>query len=185
MAVKQLPEAERTAIDGTHVLHLPVERDERGSLAELIRNEWFEPVAIVQWNVVTSAAGALRGVHWHNLHHDVISPVHGRLLVGLADLRRDSPTERATTVLELDATDASAIVVPPGVAHGLMSAESTVTMYGVSRYWDGEDELEVRWDDPELGIAWPAFARPPRLSARDAAAPQLADAGPLPPWRGD
>ena len=40
------------------------------------------------------------------------------------------------------------------------------------------DEIAVRWNDPAIGIAWGVDA--PELSARDAAAPLLADVPTLP-----
>jgi len=33
----------------------------------------------------------------------------------------------------------------------------------------------VRWDDPDLAIAWPDLGEAPRLSAKDAAAASLRD----------
>jgi len=50
----------------------------------------------------------------------------------------------------------SEIVIYPGVGHGFFSADASVVMYGVSRYWDPDDELACNWADPELGIEWPA-----------------------------
>lgn len=48
-------------------------------------------------------------------------------------------------------------------------------LYKVSAPYDARSERAVRWDDPAIGIAWPlAPGQVPRLSARDAAAPPLA-----------
>jgi dTDP-4-dehydrorhamnose 3,5-epimerase len=44
-------------------------------------------------------------------------------------------------------------------------------LLGVSHDFDPADELGVRWDDPELGIPWPADRAV--LSPRDAALPSL------------
>ncbi len=121
-------------------------------------------------------------MHWHNVHHDLISPVHGRLLLGLSDIRRGSPTDGETVLLELAGDEPGAALVPPGVAHGMYSPDGSVVMYGVSRYWDPADEFGVRWDDPELGLPWPGSCADPVLSERDRGLPSLSDAGPLPFW---
>lgn len=184
MLVERGPAVEPTAIEGARILRLHSTRDQRGSLFELIRAEWIDDAEFVQWNVVTSQAGVLRGVHWHNRHHDLIGPVHGELAIGLADLRRGSPSEAATAVLTVSADEPAAVLVPPGVAHGFYSPVPTVVMYGVSRYWDPDDEFSVRWDDPALGLAWPRMAGQPVLSERDATAPLLASAAGTPDWAG-
>ena len=74
-------------------------------------------------------------------------------------------------------------MIPAGVGHGFFSAEASVVMYGVSKYWDPEDELGVRWDDPALGIAWPPEAAYALVSGRDAGFPTLAEAGERLNWQ--
>jgi dTDP-4-dehydrorhamnose 3,5-epimerase len=44
----------------------------------------------------------------------------------------------------------------------------------VDRYFDGSDEWGIAWNDPELGIDWPATD--PVLSERDRNNPGLAEA---------
>ena len=131
----------------------------------------------MQWNAITNRPGSLRGVHWHNAHADFIAPVHGSVLVAAIDLRIGSPTEGRAELAMLDAAEPRAIVIPPGVGHGFFSAEASVVMYGVSKYWDPDDELGVRWDDPALGIPWPPEASGALVSGRDAGFPTLAEAG--------
>lgn len=169
------PRRIRTAIADTYVLESSAFGDERGWVGELVRRNWIPGVELVQWNIVQSVAGTLRGMHWHERHHDLIAPVAGTVLVGLADLRSESPTGRATELLELDASRPAGVVVPPGVAHGLYSREPTTLLYAVSRYWDGEDEFGVAFDDPELGLAWPCDRDEVILSERDRVMPRLAD----------
>jgi dTDP-4-dehydrorhamnose 3,5-epimerase len=176
------PGAGVPSIEGTRVLRPTLNADERGSVLELCRAVWLEPVELVQWNVVTSVPGTIRGLHWHNRHHDFISPVHGRVLVALADLRAGSPTEHVTTLLDLSADEPAAVLVPPGVAHGLQSPGHSVVMYAVSRYWDPADEFGVRFDDPTIGIPWLDTPGAHVTSARDRDLPRLRDAGRPPSW---
>jgi dTDP-4-dehydrorhamnose 3,5-epimerase len=168
-----------TSIVDAYVLEPPVRADERGWVGELVRQSWLSGVELVQWNIVSSVARTLRGMHWHEQHHDLISPVAGRVLVGLADLREGSKTHRVTELLELDASRPAAIVIPPGVAHGLYSREPTTLLYAVSRYWDPADEFGVAFDDPELGVAWPCGRDDVVLSQRDRALPLLTSASSL------
>ncbi len=49
-------------------------------------------------------------------------------------------------------------------------------LYKTTDYWFKDHERAVRWDDPALGIEWPAIGGTPLLSPKDAAAPLLRDA---------
>jgi dTDP-4-dehydrorhamnose 3,5-epimerase len=178
------PRSIELPIAGVEVLDLPSEQDARGALVELCRASWVEPDEPVQWNAITNRPGSLRGVHWHNAHADFIAPVHGSVLVAAVDLRIGSPTEGRAELIVLDAAEPRAIMIPPGVGHGFFSAEASVVMYGVSAYWDPDDEFGVRWDDPALGIAWPAGTARALVSGRDAGFPTLPDAGQRLTWHG-
>jgi dTDP-4-dehydrorhamnose 3,5-epimerase len=156
---------------GVELHELLMHTDERGSFTEIFREEWGVGVRPVQWNAVRSAASVLRGVHVHVRHADYLTVVDGRALVGLRDLRRDSPTANSTATVELRGDGMAAITIPPGVAHGFLFLEDSLHIYAVSHYWSVDDELGCRADDPDLEIEWPPG--PFHLSERDAAAPPL------------
>ena len=154
----------------------PLDRhaDDRGSFLEMYRVSWFQDRSpALQWNLVRSRAGTLRGVHVHVVHSDFWLLVEGVATVGLCDLRRHSPTFRLAVDLPVRAGDPVLVVIPRGVAHGFLFHQPSLHVYSVTSYWDPADELGCRWDDPDLGIQWPAGA-PPTLSDRDQAAPSLA-----------
>lgn len=150
------------AIPGVALRALQPNRDARGQLTEVFRASWPEAVAARQWSVIRSQAGTLRGVHLHHRHSDWIALLAGRLLLGLRDCR-DGP--QATALLELAADQPLGLRIPPGVAHGFLHLEPCLMLLGVDDYWDAGDELACRWDDPALGIPWPAVE--PQLSGRD------------------
>ena len=157
--------------------------DDRGTFIELYREEWETGVAPIQWNVVHSEAGVLRGVHVHPRHDDYLTIVRGRSTVGLRDLRQDSPTEGAAACVELSAERPTAISIPHGVAHGFYFHEPSTHVYAVSHYWDMTDELGCRWDDPALEIPWPQ--QQAHISPRDRELPSLEILrGELEAWRG-
>ena len=158
-------------IAGVRVCALDMHVDHRGVFTELFREEWGLGVAPVQWNVVSSVAHTLRGVHVHIHHTDYLAVVRGRSVVGLADLRRSSPTYRQALVLEVDGALLEAVVIPPGVAHGFYFPTDAIHIYAVSHYWNEVDELGCRWDDPDLGLDWEV--RAPILSETDTAAGPL------------
>lgn len=158
---------------GVALRPLQMNRDSRGSFTELFRNEWETGIRPVQWNAVSSRAGTLRGVHLHVRHDDYLVTLKGRVSAGLRDLRRHSPTEGLSTVVELSEDPLTALLIPHGVAHGFYFHEPSLHLYAVTTYWDTADELACRWDDPGLEIDWPA--EPEHVSERDATASSLAE----------
>ena len=156
--------------EGVEIRSLEPHDDDRGRFTEIHRDSWMSGDRPVQWNLVRSTEGVLRGVHVHRHHGDVLTVAAGQLVLGLVDLRSGTP-ERATT-LTLDAEKPQLVSIPPGVAHGFWFPTASIHVYAVSDYFNPADELGCRWDDPGLGIPWsPDDAR---ISDRDAALPPLA-----------
>jgi dTDP-4-dehydrorhamnose 3,5-epimerase len=156
------------------VLHqLTLHEDTRGSLVEIYRQAWQAGCEAVQFNAVTSRPGVLRGVHVHVHRADHLVMVAGKMTLGVHDLRLWSPTAQMSCMIELDAKEPVAAIIPTGVAHGFFFAEPAVLIYGASDYWNATDEIACRWDAKELGFDWPV--RDPILSARDAAAGTYAE----------
>jgi dTDP-4-dehydrorhamnose 3,5-epimerase len=83
--VGTLPSGVRT-IDLTCLVH------DRGSLTEIYRQDWWLHGPARQWNLVTSPAGVLRGIHVHLQSAEFYALVAGKALVGYRDVRPDSPT---------------------------------------------------------------------------------------------
>lgn len=158
---------------GVRVRTLTMHPDDRGVFTEVYRREWDTGVDPVQWNMVRSEAGALRGVHVHPRHTDYLMIISGSANVGLRDLRRGSATEGLSTLMPVSGDQLTALTIPRGVAHGFLFHEPSIHLYAVSHYWDTADELACHWSDPALGIEWPAT--PTLVSTRDQAAGSLSD----------
>jgi dTDP-4-dehydrorhamnose 3,5-epimerase len=160
---------------------LTAHSDERGLVAEIFRADWPMGVAPVQWAMITSEAGVMRGVHVHVRHDDHFVLLQGAVCVGLHDLRPGSPSAGRAGLLELRGAGPAALAIPHGVAHGFLFHAPSIFVLGASDYYDLADELGCHWRDPELGLAWPVDSA--QLSARDAALPPLRDiVGHIPPW---
>jgi dTDP-4-dehydrorhamnose 3,5-epimerase len=57
-----------------------------------------------------------------------------------------------------------------------VTSDSADFLYKTTAYYAPQAERSVRWDDPAIGIEWPLPGGAPTLSAKDAAAPSLAEA---------
>jgi dTDP-4-dehydrorhamnose 3,5-epimerase len=166
--------------------------DSRGAFRELWRASTFPALThaatgapadaeprFVQANLSSSAAGVLRGLHYHRRQLDYWIVASGRAFVALVDVR---PAERGDGPAIVETRELAAdewVVIPTGVAHGFLAVEPLDMLYLVTNEYDGADELGFAWDDPAVGVPWPAVAAPPDgrpiLSDRDRTNPSLAE----------
>jgi dTDP-4-dehydrorhamnose 3,5-epimerase len=161
---------------GVRLVDLVVHADDRGAFTETFRRSWLPDAAasIVQANLSLSRAGVVRGMHFHRAQADYWVFLEGKVFVALFDVRAGSPTAGALETLAIDTAEARrGIFIPPGVAHGFYAITDVSLQYMVDAYYTGDDEHGFAWDDPEAAVPWPIER--PVLSARDAAAPPLAE----------
>jgi dTDP-4-dehydrorhamnose 3,5-epimerase len=127
----------------------------------------------------TSAAGVLRGLHYHRSQLDYWVVSSGRAFVALVDVRPVIAGRGAAVVDTRELVADEWVVIPAGVAHGFLALEPLDMIYLVTNEFDGSDELGFAWDDPAVGVPWPAVdATPdgrPILSDRDRSNPSLAE----------
>ncbi len=163
---------DRAGIHGVAERPLQPIADERGTLVELYRSAWTPEFAPVQWNLVRNRSNALRGFHCHVRHTDLLAIVDGTMVLGLKDLRVDSPTHQRSQRLTMT-PETGLVMIPPGVGHGFYFTEPTTLLNAVSHEWSKDDELGCRWDDPDLGLDW--GCADPIISERDTSAGTLSE----------
>jgi dTDP-4-dehydrorhamnose 3,5-epimerase len=174
---------EPTAVPGVLVIEPAVHRDARGFFLETWRAERYAAAGVaaefVQDNYSRSTRGTLRGLHYQ------VAEVQGKLVrcsVGevydvAVDLRRGSPTYGRWVGTTLSDRDQRQLWIPPGCAHGFyVTSETADVAYKCTAPYAPEHERVIRWDDPDLAIAWPLRGGAPTLSARDAAGLAFRDA---------
>lgn len=180
---------QRTSIEGVLVLEPEVFRDERGFFMESYNQKRFDaavgsPVRFVQDNHSRSTRGVLRGLHYQlppKAQAKLVRVTRGAIFSVAVDLRRQSPSFGRWVGIELSEDNRLQLWIPAGFAHGFMAISDLADcVYKTTDVYARQAERSLRWDDPALGISWPALGGPPLLSARDAAAPQLADRPDLP-----
>lgn len=162
--------------------------DQRGSFREVWRDSQFPQLTadltggqgarFSQANVSTSDGGVLRGLHYHRRQLDHWIVLEGRAFVALVDIR---PALRATPpIVETREVDPdTTVTIPAGVAHGFLALSPLTLLYLVTNEYDGSDELGFAWNDPWVGVPWPARIPTPDgrpiLSGRDQRNPPLAE----------
>ena len=170
-----------TAVAGCHIVDVEPVEDERGffartSCAEEFSRRGLNP-RVAQCSVsYNGAAGVLRGLHYQAHPHEeakLVRCTRGAVFDVAVDLRPGSPTYRSWTGLELTAENYRALYIPEGCAHGFLTlVPATELVYQISTPYRPELSRGVRWDDPTIGIAWPAMPEM-TISDRDRALPLL------------
>ena len=173
-----------TDIDGVLILEPKVFGDERGFFVESFNQKAFNEavqaeINFVQDNHSRSARGVLRGLHFQREPHSqgkLVRVTQGRVFDVVVDIREDSPTKGGWLGLDLEAAEHKQVWIPPGLAHGfLVLSETADFLYKTTDYYVPSSEGCIRWNDPDLNIAWPLDGSAPALSAKDANAPFLKD----------
>lgn len=108
--------------------------------------------------ISVSAKNVIRGLHFqtNNPQAKLVCVPAGRVYDVIVDLRPDSDTFGQWRGYELSAQNHRALYIPRGFAHGFASLEDqTLMMYQCDGAYDKETDTGIRFDDPDIGIAWP------------------------------
>ncbi|HYY09905.1 MAG TPA: dTDP-4-dehydrorhamnose 3,5-epimerase [Kineosporiaceae bacterium] len=175
------------AVPDAHLV-VPVQHgDERGTFLEWLRAddlaELGHPFEVAQANASVSRPGALRGIHYADVppgQAKYVTCVRGAVLDVVVDLRVGSPAFGSWDAVRLDDRDRAALFVAEGLGHAFCALEpDTTVVYLCSDVYRPAAEHGVHPLDPALGIDWAGHlpaGTTPVLSAKDAAAPTLAQA---------
>jgi dTDP-4-dehydrorhamnose 3,5-epimerase len=177
----------QTSLPNILIIEPKIFGDQRGFFYEGFRSDRYTSHGItgpfIQDNLSRSAGGVIRGLHFQNprAQGKLVSVLRGRVLDVAVDVRRGSPTFGQHVAVELSDQNHRQLWIPRGFAHGfLVLSDFAYFFYKCDEYYSPADEVVVRWNDPALGIDWGIDA--PTLSARDAAAPLLAEIRTLPAY---
>ena len=174
---------ESTRLPGVLVIEPVVHRDQRGFFLETWRADWLDEIApgfsFVQDNHSRSARGTLRGLHYQvdQMQGKLVRCATGEIFDVAVDLRRGSPTYGGWASVTLSDRDHRQLWIPPGCAHGFyVLSEVADVEYKCTAPYAPADERVIRWDDPDLAIAWPLEGAVPVVSPKDAGGLAFRDA---------
>ena len=144
------------------------------SQAEAMAIEFFQD------NHSRSSRGVLRGLHYQlepEPQGKLVRCSMGAIFDVAVDLRLSSTTFGHWVAAELSAENQQQLWIPVGFAHGFLALSDNVEVqYKASGFWNKSCERSLRWDDPQLAIAWPldrVGLQQPLLAEKDSAAPVL------------
>ncbi len=166
-----------TGIPDVVVVEPRVFGDARGFFFESFNRRKLEAalgrtLEFVQDNDSLSARNVLRGIHYQlpNPQAKLVRAVRGEVFDVAVDLRRGSATFGRWVGEVLSAENKRQLWIPEGFGHGfLVLSDQAEFLYKTTDFWHPEHERCIRWDDPDLAIAWPLGGAAPVVSEKDAA----------------
>lgn len=162
--------------------------DQRGWFSEVYNKRLLAAAGIeidfVQDNQSYSAPrGTLRGLHFQKppaTQAKLTRVLHGSIVDVSVDCRVGSPTYGQYAMIELCAGRGDQVLCPHGFAHGILTLEpDTVITYKVDNYYAPQLDLGLRFDDPDVAIAWPLPIEDIVLSDKDRSLPWFRDLPPV------
>ena len=158
--------------------------DERGVFCETWNKKSLLAAGIdsefVQDNFSRSREiGSVRGLHCQGPPHaqaKLIRCARGRLFDVAVDVRKGSPDFGRWVAEELSFANGRQLFIPAGFLHGFVTLEpNTEIMYKCSDFYMPDNEISVRFDDPDIAIDWPMNTQNAILSSKDAVAVSWAE----------
>lgn len=154
----------KTEIEGVVIVEMKSHRDSRGYFMETYKKADFVAgginVNFVQDNQSMSFKGVLRGLHYQINHPQskLVRVVEGAVFDVAVDLRPGSSTYGKWVGVELTAENCKQLYIPRGFAHGfLVLSEHAIMCYKCDNVYYPNDEGGLMWNDPAIGIEWPAM----------------------------
>jgi dTDP-4-dehydrorhamnose 3,5-epimerase len=173
---------QKTPLEGLLLIRTKVLGDARGFLMETFNRKSFEELGLdvkfVQCNRSRSLRGTLRGLHFQKTRPQgkLVSVTRGEVFDVAVDLRACSPTFGRWHGVNLKENDGSLFYISPGFAHGFCVVSDTGDFsYMCTDFYAPEDEGGLIWNDPAVGIEWPAVGDSLLISSKDERLPHLKD----------
>jgi len=169
-------------IDGLLLIQPRVFFDERGFFMESYKDSDFRKCGIecvfCQDNHSLSKKNVIRGLHYQlnpKAQGKLVRVIKGTVWDVAVDIRKTSPTYKKWFGLELSDINNAMFFIPPGFAHGFAAlTDDTHLVYKCTAEYDPKLDAGIRWDDPDIGVAWPVTD--PVVSEKDRVLPFLKDA---------
>lgn len=143
-------------------------------------NRHIGRVDFIQDNESKSTFGVLRGLHYQKgelSQAKLVRVIKGWVVDVAVDLRKSSATFGKHVMVELSEDNKRQFFIPRGFAHGfLVLSDEAIFTYKVDNPYAPQAEAGIRWDDPDLGIAWPIDASQVVTSEKDLRQSLLKDA---------
>lgn len=162
-----------SSLEGVRIIEPKIFGDARGFFLETFEKKRYQEMLeidldFVQDNHSRSSKNVLRGLHFQtsNPQGKLVRVVRGEVFDVAVDIRPDSPTFGQWEGVLLNEENKTQFWIPPGLAHGFVVLSDIADFeYKCTDYYNPANEACLLWNDPDIGISWPAES--PLLSEKD------------------
>jgi dTDP-4-dehydrorhamnose 3,5-epimerase len=172
----------QTTINDLVIIEPRVFGDDRGWFTESYNQKVYQEHGITidfkqDNHSYSNQKGILRGLHFQNhpfAQSKLVRCTKGKIWDVAVDLRKSSSTYLKWFGVELTPANYKMLLVPKGFAHGFLTLEdNSEVQYKVDNYYNPGTDRSIKYNDPDIGIAWPL--EDVILSEKDRKAPYLKD----------
>ena len=157
-------------ISGVKRFKRPVFNSNLGIFSETYKKEWCKNKFVQDSISISRKRGTVRGMHLQNgkfSQAKLITVFKGSILDVFIDLRKRSSTYCQYGSTRISEENKNVLLLPRGFAHGFVTLEAdTIVSYKMDNIYSPENEITIRWDDPDVSISWPKDL-PYTLSPKD------------------
>jgi len=169
---------EQSGIRDLLIITPDIFQDDRGFFTETYRKDKFSEFGLdldfVQDNHSRSAKNVVRGLHfqWEPPMGKLMRVTQGAAFLVAVDIRIGSPDFGKWIGVEASADNRKQVYAPAGFARGFcVLSEFAEIQYKCTGIYSNKAESGILWNDPAIGIQWPA--KEPILSKKDEVAQTL------------
>jgi dTDP-4-dehydrorhamnose 3,5-epimerase len=169
-----------TQIEEVKIVEPEVFEDNRGFFMEVFRQDQFRdldlPDTFVQLNHSGSVQNVTRGLHfqWDPPMGKLMRVTKGAAFLVAVDIRKGSPTLSEWVGIEASAENKLQVWAPACFARGFcVLSDYAEIQYLCTGIYNSQCESGIRWNDPDIGVAWPV--KEPILSEKDKTAQTLSE----------
>lgn len=169
---------EQSGIRDLLIITPDIFQDDRGFFTETYRKDKFSEFGLdldfVQDNHSRSAKNVVRGLHfqWEPPMGKLMRVTQGAAFLVAVDIRIGSPDFGKWIGVEASVDNRKQVYAPAGFARGFcVLSEFAEIQYKCTGIYSNKAESGILWNDPAIGIQWPA--KEPILSKKDEVAQTL------------
>jgi dTDP-4-dehydrorhamnose 3,5-epimerase len=152
-----------TPIPGVLLFEPTPHHDDRGWFSrtfdtEVAREAGIDSDAFLQDSQSRTRGGGLRGLHGRIGHGEakLVRCARGAIFDVVVDARPGSPTLGRWESFRLDDENLRTLYIPRGCLHGFQAlTDPADTCYRIDATHNPQEDVTVRFDDPDLDIPWP------------------------------
>jgi dTDP-4-dehydrorhamnose 3,5-epimerase len=161
---------EETKLSGVLLIKSLAFEDHRGEYVEIYNHELYRNHGIdlefIQDDISVSTRHVLRGIHGDQETWKLVSCLHGKFYLIVANCDPQSPGFRTWQSFVLSETNKQQVLIPPKHDNGhLVISDKAIFHYKQTTYYNPAGQFTYKWNDPKLKLWWPI--NNPILSRRD------------------